>query len=342
MSIKTRLITAFMVLASIVMADAAEKSDSTFSYAPKFHATLRARWEVETHGGLQRFQLRNANVVVEGNMTRWADYFIYGDLCDRGSIKLLDGWARLRYDPYGLSFRAGQLRMPFGIDISRGPHDYYFGNRSFIGTQLNSFRGVGAVIGWSLPMAPLTVETGVYNTATLGNHSVWGHGVNYSAKATAVWRGWLLSAAFLTVKPYGIRSNLADVTLSWSDSRWHVEAEYVRQHYCHDSHRPTDGYNFMADYTLPLPMTWFNRLSFQGRFDGMTAHSDLVPDDSGKLTDTNPSRNRITIGTTLKYERAKMVYVALRLNYEKFFYGDGVVVPEGKGDKFLAELIFNF
>ena len=37
-----------------------------------------------------------------------------------------------------------------------------------------------------------------------------------------------------------------------------------------------------------------------------------------------------------------MVYVALRLNYEKFFYGDGVVVPEGKGDKFLAELIFNF
>lgn len=342
MTFTTRLLTACVALVAASGLHAAEMPDSTFSYKPRFHATLRARWEVETHGGLQRFQVRNANISAEGNMTRWADYFIYGDLCDRGSIKLLDAWARMRYDRYGLFFQAGQMRMPFGTDISRGPHNYYFANRSFIGMQINNFRGVGAKLGWSMPMAPLTIEAGMFNTTPTGNHMVWNHGVNYSFKATAESHGWLASAAFLSVKPYGFRSNLVDVTLSWSDARWHVEAEYVRQHYCGDAHKPTDGYMAMADYTLPLPMSWFNRLSFQGRFDGMTAHSDLLPDDTGHLTDTDPSRKRVTLGATMKYLRAASAYVALRLNYEKYFYDSGTEAPLGKGDKFLAELVFNF
>lgn len=341
MSTTTRLITACVALASAFGA-AGETPDSTFSYMPRFHGTLRARWETETRGGLQRFQVRNAILSAEGDVAPWADYFLYGDLCDRGTMRLLDAWARLRYERLGLYVQAGQLRMPFGIDISRGPHNYYFSNRSFIGTQINSFRGVGVKLGWRLPVAPLTLEGGVFNTTPIGDHMVWNHGVNYSFKATAETRGWLLSAAFLSVRPYGIRSNLADVTAGWSDGRWHVEAEYVRQHYCGDTHSATDGYNVMADYTLRLPLAWLNRLSVLGRFDGMTAHSNLVPDEQGRLTDTTPSRKRVTAGVTMKYVRTRDAYVALRFNYEKFFYRSGVVVPEGAGDKFLAELVLNF
>lgn len=317
-------------------------ADTTFTYRPTVHGAVRARWEVETETSLQRFQVRNTYFTIAGNAARWADYFLYADVCDRGSIKVLDAWARLRYDKLGLSLQAGQLRMPFGIDISRQPRDYFFSNRSFIGKELTSFRGVGVKAAWAIPMAPVTIEAGVFNTTPIGNHVVWNHGVNASAKATARWNGFLASAAILTVNPHGKRSNLVDATLGWSDARWHVEAEYVRQHYCDDPMPDTNGYNTFVCYTQPLPMKWFNRLSVQARYDGMSALSHLEPDAAGALVADFPSRRRFTAGVTAKYLRTGNMFVALRFDYEKYFYKDGVTPPEGQGDKFVTELILSF
>ena len=57
-------------------------------------------------------------------------------------------------------------------------------------------------------------------------------------------------------------------------------------------------------------------------------------------TPCNIVRKRATVGVTLGYY--KKVSAELRLNYEKYFYGDNVEIGVSDHDKFVAELMINF
>ncbi len=317
----------------------AEKCD----LVPKIHGVVRPRFEGEwndSEGWRQRFQVRNARLSVEGNVTSQLSYLIRVDACDRGVIKFLDAYAQWAL-PKSFRLKAGQFRVPFGIDVWRAPGTYFFANRSFYGKNTANVRQVGFQAGYfGTKSLPLTFEVGVFNSKVMANHEVWQSAMDFACKAA--WRpgGFLLSASYLSMKPYGVRMNLADAALGWQGHRWIAEAEYQHKHYEHSALAATDAWGVFASYALPLKKTVFDNISFQGRFDAMTNNSAGKPTD-GVLAYDEASRRRITLGTMLEYLRTPL-RMAVRLNYEKYFYDAGVEAPAGGRDKIVAELVVKF
>ncbi len=331
------LITALYILFGISITFAAD----SISYRPNIHGTVRGRFEASTQHGDYRFQVRNARLSIDGKIAPIADYYIQADFCDRGDIKILDAWTRL-WATKSIGFQAGQFRMPFGVDPFRGPHTYLFANRSFIGKQVANVRAVGLKAIWEPQQLPLTIEAGAFNPATISDHSSWHNKLAYAAKAVLTFYNVALSTGFKSIAPDSIRTNLVDADITWKYGRWYVEGEYIYKHYTHNRHKASHAYLVQADYTLPINIPFFNQLSFQGRFDGVTNHSNAVRNDLGQLTTTDPARNRITAGITISHVRSKNMFLDLRLNYEKYFYHDGVDVTADMGDKALVELVLRF
>ena len=97
-------------------------------YLPKVHGTIRSKYELQTTTGMQRFQVRNARVSLDGKVLPVIAYKAEIDLSDEGSIKMLDAYARfVPNDTWNLTM--GQMRVPFTIDAHRSPHQQYFANR---------------------------------------------------------------------------------------------------------------------------------------------------------------------------------------------------------------------
>lgn len=326
---------------ALISANRVTASDQTVDYKPNVHGTVRTRFEVATQDGKYRFQVRNARVSLDGKIAPSIDYYVNTDLCDRGKMKILDVWARM-WIVDGLGIQAGQFRMPFGVDPFLGPNTYIFANRSFIGKQVCNVRAVGAKVMYTLPTIPLSAEAGVFNPTTIGDHSGWNSSLTFATKITYRIGNVSLATGFQSVIPDSIRANLIDACVSWSGGRWKVEGEYMNKHYTNDSHKACHAYNVYADYHIPVKAGVFNRLSFQGRFDGMTAHSNGIRGDDGRLMTNDPARNRITVGTTISYIKSKNLFLHLRANYEKYFYHSGTEISPDMGDKAVVELVLRF
>ena len=118
---------------------ASASDDGEVDRTPHIHGTLRSKYEYQTSEGEGRFEVRNARVSVDGKVTPFISYKAEIDLCDEGSIKMLDAYTRLKpIQP--LAFTIGQMRVPFTIDAHRSPHQQYFANRSFIAKQVGNVR----------------------------------------------------------------------------------------------------------------------------------------------------------------------------------------------------------
>lgn len=330
------VITALSVLA--LQSSAADNNE--INYMPNIHGTVRTRWEMETDGGANRFQVRNARLSVDGKIAPWIDYFLNTDLCDRGKMKILDAWGRLTVAE-GLTLRAGQFRMPFGVDPFRGPHQYFFANRSYIGKQVCNVRGVGAEIGYAFKNVPLNVKVSAFNPGGIADHEEWNKSMAYAGKVTYGIGNVTLATGLQSLRPDEIRVNLIDAGITWKADGWTVEGEYMNKHYTNGSHKTCHAYNFFADYSHPLRNSVFNQWSLQGRFDGMTDHSSGVRNNVGQLVTNNPARNRITVGGTLSYIKGSR-HLDLRLDYEKMFFHHDITAPAGEGDKIVAEMVIRF
>lgn len=336
-----RSILSIILLQIFVVGVAAESVDEKFSYMPNIHGVLRSRYEISTESGESRFQVRNARMSIDGKVAPEIDYFMQVDLCDQGSIKPLDFWARLKIAK-GFKVQVGQFRMPFGVEPFRAPHNYIFSNRSFIGKQECNYRAVGFKFIYSFSKIPLQLEGGVFNPYTIGNHNVWSKKMAYATKAVYSWDNIKLTTGIMSICPDLIRANLVDGCISWNNDNWLVEGEYMYEHYTNDTHKPCHGYNAYVDYHIPVKAGVFNRVSFHGRFDAMTAHSSATRNDEGTLETNDPERKRITLGSTISYVRTKNMFVDIRVNYEKYFYSKHTVVPQGQGDKVVVELVLRF
>ena len=123
---KKLLLLASFVLCGILPAVA--EDDDKVDLKPKVHGTIRGKYEYQTEEGEGRFQVRNARVSLEGNVTKVVSYKAEIDLSDEGQIKMLDAYTRLK-PVKGLDFTIGQMRVPFTIDAHRSPHMQYFANR---------------------------------------------------------------------------------------------------------------------------------------------------------------------------------------------------------------------
>lgn len=326
---KKPLIITLVALLCVVCVGAEE----AVSLTPKFHGALRARWELDTESGSQRFQVRNARVIMEGNVTPWAQYFVQTDLSDCGQMKILDAFGQL--SPLsGLSFRMGQFRMPFGVETFRAPQNYIFNNRSFMGKQVMNYRAVGARVAYKIPRTPVNLEAGVFNPGSITQQTQWNRTVAAAAKATvAIGPEVSFSGSFATLKPSTLRSNLVDASLVWAEGsgHWTVAAEYMLKDYCGSEFKATHSWLAFADWGKAVSWGGFNRWSIQARYDGMTRNVNLA------TLATDSARNRITVGSTLSC-LYKIAHIDLRLNYEKMFRRN----QPGDPDLLSAELVIRF
>ena len=336
-----RLLLAFLLSSSVCIGNisAEEKSENKVNYIPEVHGVVRGRFEASTtESDHYRFQVRNARLNIGGKISSFADYYVQADFCDRGQIKFLDAWARV-WVTKEIGFQAGQFRMPFGVDPFKGPATYYFANRSFVGKQMCNYRAVGAKAMWKPSKLPITVEVGAFNPGTIGDHTPWRNTVTFASKLTAKVDNVTFATGFQSIKPDAVRANLIDAAVTWSTGRWLVEGEYMYKHYVNDRHKPAHAYNIYANYAMPIKAGFFNQLSFQGRFDGLTDHSTAVGED---LITDHPTRNRITIGSTISYVRSKNMHLDIRLNYENYFYKNGHTPSVDNDDKITAEIVLSF
>lgn len=323
---------------------AQETSDSIrkTEYMPEIHGTIRAKYEYEPPIDKGRFEVRNARLSVEGKIIPIVRYKAEIDLSDEGVIKMLDAYIRL-LPKDKLDFTLGQMRVPFSIDAHRSPHLRFFANRSFIAKQVGDVRDVGAAVSWKFgKRLPVTLEGGVFNGSGLTNQkNFWTDNYNFSFKAsTVIARQLNVTLSCLKANAGDVNTMLYDAGAYWKNGRWHIEAEYLRKYYAHDAFRPVNAVDAFAVFRLPLKKG-LTALSFLGRYDYMSDHSNGSTDDNGMLTVSDPERHRLTGGMTLGFGR-KALQADIRLNYEQYFYKKGVTPGISEQNKLVVEFVAHF
>ncbi len=334
-----------------------EKSD----YIPEIHGTIRARYEYQPEMGASRFAVRTARVSVTGNVLPILGYKAEIDLSDYGTIKMLDAYMRV-FPVKGLTFTAGQMRVPFSIDAHRSPHTQFFANRSFIAKQVGNVRDVGFMLGYTLPIKmPISIEAGMFNGKGLtGQKDAWTKDFCYSGKLSFMFvDGLNLTLSAKTMQPDNVRFTSYDAGMYYEIWRFHVEGEYLYKQYAQNAFQDVHAANAFLIYNQPLPKV-FDKMSFLVRYDYMTDHWDgktYADEELLSITPTDYERQRLTAGVTLSMRPAKKANgkvggvfrdaaedfrLDLRVNYEKYFYAQPNVAHPSEQDKLAVELMLRF
>jgi phosphate-selective porin O and P len=316
--------------------------DTKNPYVPEIHGTIRAKYEYEPDISEGRFEIRNARMSVEGKIIPVVRYKAEIDLSDEGAIKMLDAYIRLQPDDR-LKFTFGQMRVPFSIDAHRSPHLQYFANRSFIAKQVGNVRDVGAAAAWTFGVdAPVTLEGGIFNGSGLTNQkNFWTSDYNFSFKSQiCLWRQLNIVLSCQKAGASDVNTYMYDGGVYWENSRWHIEAEYLRKHYSHHAFTPVNAVDVFGAYRLPLKKSNM-ALSFLGRYDYMSDHSKGVKDENGLLKTDDPERHRLTGGLTLSMGKGAL-QADIRLNYEQYFYNKDAVPSISEQNKIVLEFVAHF
>lgn len=322
--------------------------------AQTINGTLRAKYEYQTEEGESRFSVRTARVSVSGNIKEIVDYKAEIDLCDEGTMKMLDAYARFK--PFkDTRFTIGQFRVPFTIDAHRAPHNQYFANRSFIAKQVGNVRDVGAALSYTAnsESAQLIAEAGIFNGSGLTEQKdFWTKSVNFSAKAQLFlpiaslkggagndFRGFNITLSTQKIRPNGLTIMMYDAGAYFQSARWHIEAEYLYKTYAHDAFQGVHAINSFVCYDFPIRHKTFTKISPLIRFDRMTDHSN-GPDEDGVIAIDDYERSRVTAGATLSL--SKPFNIDIRLNFEKYFYPDESIPAVSERDKVVCEFMVRF
>lgn len=337
---KKAIIVILCLFAVVTVSTGAEKAKSP--YIPDFHGTIRAKYEYEPTINKGRFEIRNARLSVEGKIIPIVRYKAEIDLSDEGSIKMLDAYIRLQ-PKERLKFTFGQMRVPFSIDAHRSPHLQYFANRSFIAKQVGNVRDVGVAASWTFgARTPITLEGGIFNGSGLTNFkNFWTSDYNFSLKSQiCLWRQFNIVLSCQKAKASDVNTYMYDGGIYWENSRWHIEAEYLRKHYANDAFRPVNAVDAFAAYRLPLKRNKM-ALSFLGRYDYMSDHSKGSKDENGILLVDDPERHRLTGGMTLSLGKGAL-QADIRLNYEQYFYNKDAEPSISERNKIVLEFVAHF
>lgn len=320
--------------------DSIATNKATHSWLPTISGTIRAKMEYQTNENESRFEVRTARIALDGFVTPIVNYKAEIDLSDEGKIKMLDAYAGV-LPVEGLNLRLGQMRVPFSIDAHRSPHKQYFANRSFIAKQVGNVRDVGFYAGYNFSKMPLMLEAGAFNGSGLTNQKdYWTKKFNFSVKVQCPLPcGLTLQASVQKISPNNISTYLYDGGFTWQIGRFTLEAEYMRKHYSNQAFSNVNAVDAFVCYDQPLKKA-FRKISFLCRYDMMNDHSDGTIDDSGQMKLTDAQRQRVTGGITLSM--AKKMNADIRLNYEKYFYGNIALAKPSERDKAVVELVVHF
>lgn len=315
---------------------------------PKIGGTIRSKYEYQTEEGEGRFEVRTARVNISGNVTPIVAYKAEIDLCDEGSIKMLDAYTRLKPSKVWM-FTIGQMRVPFTIDAHRSPHQQYFANRSFIAKQVGNVRDVGAEIGYNANIGfPIILQAGLFNGSGLTNQKdYWTKGSNFSAKAQVLLPcGINIVGSIQKVKPQDVTVMMYDGGINLHKRNFIIEAEYLYKHYSHDAFSAVHAFDAFACYDFNLRKSPFSKISALVRYDFMGNHSDGKryldgkSNDIGTLIINDYKRSRITSGITLSFD--KPFVSDIRINFEKYLYAKNSIAKPSERDKIVVEFMTHF
>ncbi len=318
------------------------------NYMPDIHGTIRAKYEYQPDISSGRFEVRNARFSLTGKVSPIVAYKAEIDLSDEGSIKMLDAYTRLT-PINNFDFTIGQMRVPFTIDAHRSPHQQYFANRSFIAKQVGNVRDVGATVSYKFNNGfPIILEGGLFNGSGLTDQKdYWTNQVNFSVKAQFFLpEGFNITLSAQKIKPESVSIIMYDAGAYFHSKGWHIEAEYLRKHYGKNAFDDVNAFDGFICYDLSLRSKLFRKISFLGRYDYMSDHSDGKAyldgeeNSEGVLTINDYQRQRVTGGITLSF--TKPFISDIRINYEKYFYQSGAVVKTSEQDKFVIEFMTRF
>ncbi|MCM1066285.1 MAG: OprO/OprP family phosphate-selective porin [Muribaculaceae bacterium] len=316
--------------------DGAESTSDLKKYIPEVHGNVRAFFEQSTVTGDSRFFVQHARVTAAGYATDWLDYFAQVDLCASGTLKILDVYATVK-PVSGLKLMFGQSKAPFSTETARAPYTYLFANTAATFTPGN-IRSVGLRVSYKLPKAPVTFEGGIYNNSDMSNHNTWNASLLYSLRASATFAcGLRPSLGFMSRRPQGqlgVRVNQYDATLGWKHGRFFAEAEYLYRMYTGRAHKPTQAFSLVLDYGFRLKARMADKISVQGRFDGMGDYSNGIKGADGTLSNTSESFRRVTLGVTAS-RKISRVECNFLINFEQYFYGHGCANPPAAANNML-------
>lgn len=340
--------TALLTLACLTLTVASAQEEAPVDKTPKIGGTLRSKYEWQTEEGESRFEVRTARVNVSGKLTPAVAYKAEIDLCDEGQIKMLDAYTRIT--PWKtLQFTIGQERVPFTIDAHRSPHQQYFANRSFIAKQVGNVRDVGAEIGYTWNVGfPIVANFGVFNGSGLTNQKdFWTKGINFSGKVQFLFPNVNLVLSAQKVKPSDVTVMMYDAGLTYHRGGFIAEAEWLYKHYAHGAFEPVHAVDAFVSYDIPVHHKLIQKVSPLARFDYMGDHSDGKrydsdgkTSDAGSLIINDHRRSRLTGGVTLSL--SKPFTSDIRINFEKYFYGEGVTPKTSERDKLVVEFVTHF
>lgn len=346
MNKRSLVITALLTVCSLGGVSAQE--DKKPDYVPNIHGTIRGKYEYQTEEGEGRFEVRNARISVDGKVTPILSYKAEIDLCDEGSIKMLDAYARLRL-ARPLQFTIGQMRVPFTIDAHRSPHQQYFANRSFIAKQVGNVRDVGASVGYDFNVGiPIKLEAGLFNGSGLTNQkNFWTKSINFSAKAQAfIPGGFNVTLSTQKIRPDRTTVMMYDIGANYHANGWHVEAEYLYKHYADEEFKNVHSFDSFISYDIPIKKSNIKYVTPLIRYDYMGDHSDGKhyldgeENENGVLKINDYQRSRLTGGVTLSLK--KPFTGDIRINYEKYFYRKGAIAKTSEKDKAVVEFMVRF
>lgn len=309
-------------------------------YVPSFNGTLRARYEYLTRQDKSAFKVRNLRLGVNGYVAPIMSYAAEVDFSDWGKIVLVNGYVRVT-PVKGLSLSLGQQRVPFTLSAHRQPCEQYFVSRAFV-AKFGGIRDIGFVAGYTVPKIPLTVQASVFNSSGVGEHKIYfTNSYGFSAKIISPFaKNWYLTASTARVKKGITWTQNWDVGGYFDNNLWHVEAEYLRRNYAHHAFSPVNACDFFVYRNFPIEKKMIGCVSGALRYDYMGNHSSGNPGDGGKLLIDDFERHRLTAGITLSLQ--SKFQADIRLNYEKYFFGKGVVPTTSDDDRLVLELIAHF
>jgi hypothetical protein len=235
------------------------------------------------------------------------------------------------------------MRVPFTIDAHRSPHLQLFANRSFIAKQVGNVRDVGASLGWRFgERIPVNLQVGVFNGSGLTDElqRYWTNRYNSSAtEQFGLAKGVNFVTSYQTTRPGPVRIHLYDVGCTYQTGRWMVEGEYLRKEYTRGAFQGVNAVDAMLSYGLPVRRV-FRQISFLGRYDTMSDHSNGIADADGQLIANDVARQRLTAGIT--FGLGLPFTADIRLNYEKYFYETGAVPGASDHDKIVMDFMAHF
>jgi hypothetical protein len=301
-------------------------------FIPQIEGTIRAKYEYNASIDEQRFQVRNARFSINGRFSPIVSYKAEIDLSDEGVTKMLDAYIRFQPRKW-FTFTIGQQKIPFSTDNLRPPHLLYFANRSFIGKQLTGLRDVGATLSFQNKKGiPFDIIAGVYNGTGLYNQKEW----RKTDELSYVIRGVVTPVRNLnftmnlnSVRPYDLRMNMYNVGSFFDCNGLHLESEYFYKSYSGSVFSATEGFFAFVAYNIKTPkLKHINKVTPLIRYDMMTDNNKGQALADGIYQTDDVARSRITGGLTFSLD--KPFLNDIRLNYEQYFFADGLVNDQNK------------